>query len=109
MAETNELKDEERREFAAKIGRKEARRARARQSKESGVWFGLGMMGTIGWSVAIPTLIGIAIGIWLDINYPGQISWTITLLFIGLGVGCANAWYWVKREQGRIEEDRVDE
>ncbi len=104
-------KDEERREFLEKIGRKEARKSRARatQSEGRGVWFGLGMIGTIGWSVAIPTLIGTAIGIWLDINYPSRISWTITLLFVGLAVGCANAWYWVKREQGRIEEDRANE
>lgn len=101
-----ELKDEEKREFAAGIGRKEARKVKARQSKDRGVWFGLGMMGTIGWSVAVPTLVGIALGIWLDINYPGQISWTITLLFVGLFVGCANAWYWVKREQKKIEEDK---
>lgn len=101
-----ELKDEEKREFAAGIGRKEARKVKARQSKDKGVWFGLGMMGTIGWSVAVPTLIGIALGIWLDINYPGQISWTITFLFVGLFVGCANAWYWVKREQKKIEEDK---
>ena len=57
----------------------------------------------IGWSVAIPTLIGVAIGIWLDISYPGHISWTITFLFAGLAVGCANAWYWVERERKKIE------
>jgi ATP synthase protein I len=25
-------------------------------------------------------------------------SWTLTLLFTGLFIGCLNAWYWVVRE-----------
>jgi ATP synthase protein I len=37
------------------------------------VWFGLGMMGLIGWSVAIPTLLGAALGLWLDKRHPGAI------------------------------------
>jgi ATP synthase protein I len=96
-------------EFAENIGSKEARKIQARQNKAKGVWFGLGMMGMIGWSVAIPTLIGVAIGIWLDINNAGHISWTITFLFIGLVVGCANAWYWVERERKRIDGSQSDE
>ncbi len=76
---------------------------KARYEKDQTLWFGLGMMGTIGWSVAIPTLIGVAVGIWLDNRYPGSISWTLTFLFIGLVLGCLNAYYWVKKEQKRIE------
>jgi predicted F0F1-ATPase subunit len=50
----------------------------------AGVWFGLGMMGLIGWSVAIPTLLGAALGIWLDSRHPGSHSWTLALLVAGL-------------------------
>lgn len=92
-------------EFAEKIGEKEARKVKARRSKDKALWFGLGTMGMIGWSVAVPTLIGVAVGLWLDIHYSGQISWTLTFLSIGLAIGCANAWYWVRREQERIEGD----
>ena len=31
------------------------------------------MMGLIGWSVAVPTLLGAALGIWLDKHHPGAI------------------------------------
>jgi len=103
------LKKELQGEFAENIGSSETRKMKARQNKSKGVWFGLGMMGMIGWSVAIPTLIGVAIGIWLDINNAGHISWTITLLFAGLAVGCANAWYWVERERKKIEGSQNDE
>jgi ATP synthase protein I len=102
-------KDETQGEFAENIGSSEARKIKARQNKSKGVWFGLGMMGMIGWSVAIPTLIGVVIGIWLDSIYPGHISWTITFLFAGLVVGCANAWYWVERERKKIAGSQSDE
>ncbi len=95
-------------DFVERIGEKEARKVKARSSKDKGLWFGLGTIGVVGWSVAIPTLIGIAIGIWLDIHYPGQISWTLTFLSIGLAIGCANAWYWVSKEQKKIGSDDND-
>ncbi|TAL86434.1 MAG: F0F1 ATP synthase subunit, partial [Rhodanobacter sp.] len=48
--------------LAEQVGNKAARKLHARRHGASGVWFGLGMMGLIGWSVAVPTLIGAAIG-----------------------------------------------
>jgi len=55
------------------------------------------MFGVVGWSVAIPTLIGTALGIWIDNNWPSQFSWTLMLLIGGVMVGCLNAWYWVRK------------
>ena len=45
------------------------------------------MMGLIGWSVVVPTLLGAALGIWLDNRHPGTHSWTLMLLVIGLAYG----------------------
>ena len=42
------------------------------------------MMGLIGWSVVVPTLLGAALGIWLDERHPGAHSWTLALLVAGL-------------------------
>ena len=81
-----------------KVGAKEDRKIRARREKDRGVWFGLGMFGLVGWSVAIPTVIGIGLGIWIDTKWPSQYSWTLMFLIIGVLVGCLNAWYWIKRE-----------
>ncbi len=80
------------------IGVKGKRKGIAEKSKDHGVWFGLGMFGIVGWSVSIPTLILLAIGIWLDSTTQGQISWTLTFLVLGIVIGCLNAWYWVKQE-----------
>ena len=57
--------------FAEQIGAKANRKLRARHGAH-GVWFGLGMMGLIGWSVAIPTLLGAALGHWLDTRHAGR-------------------------------------
>ncbi|MDY6838415.1 MAG: AtpZ/AtpI family protein [Thermodesulfobacteriota bacterium] len=94
-----------RKELCRKVKIKEARKMRARQQKDGSVWFGLGMFGLVGWSVAIPTLIGVALGVWIDLRWPSRYSWTLTLLIIGIGLGCLNAWFWVSREREAIEEE----
>ena len=64
------------------------------------------MMGLIGWSVAIPALAGTALGIWLDGHHPGSHSWTLTLLIVGLAIGCFNAWHWVDKEDKEMREEQ---
>jgi ATP synthase protein I len=87
--------------MSEEIGVKERRKMRARGQEDRGIWFGFGMFGLVGWAVAIPTVIGIAIGIWIDNTYQAPQSWTLMGLFIGVVLGCLNAWYWVKRETRR--------
>lgn len=94
-----------RKELCRKVRAKEARKMRARQQKDHSVWFGLGMFGLVGWSVAIPTLVGVALGVWIDLKWASRYSWTLMLLIIGIGVGCLNAWFWVSRERKIIEEE----
>jgi ATP synthase protein I len=55
----------------------------------------------IGWSVAVPTVAGAALGLWIDHHWPGGVSWTLTLLIAGVILGCLNAWHWVSREGER--------
>lgn len=90
------------------IGAKAARKLRAQRHVTRTVWFGLGMMGLIGWSVTIPTLLGAALGIWLDNHHPGSHSWTLMLLVIGLVIGCLNAWHWVAREDKEMRKEQED-
>ena len=91
--------------FSRQVGAQAARKLKARRVAPKSVWFGLGMSGLVGWSVTIPTLIGAALGIWLDKHYPSTYSWTLMLLFIGLIIGCLNAWQWVHAEYKEIQED----
>ncbi|MDP2603995.1 MAG: AtpZ/AtpI family protein [Deltaproteobacteria bacterium] len=90
------------------VGAKAARKLRAQRHVTRTVWFGLGMMGLIGWSVVVPTLLGAALGIWLDKRHPGSHSWTLMLLVIGLIIGCVNAWHWVTKEDTEMREEQED-
>jgi ATP synthase protein I len=104
------LKPQERRSrlsesFIRKIGIKEARRMKGKTQKDDGIWFGLGVFGIVGWSVAIPALIGTAAGLWIDKTFPSRFSWTLMLLILGVGLGCLNAWYWVKMARENINRD----
>jgi len=94
--------------LSQQVGAKAARKLKAQRNGTAGVWFGLGMMGLIGWSVAIPTLLGAALGIWLDNRHPGSHSWTLMLLVIGLAIGCLNAWHWVAKEDKAMREEQED-
>ncbi|MEO7877395.1 MAG: AtpZ/AtpI family protein [Dokdonella sp.] len=95
--------------LADQVGAKAARKLKKQSDPDGGVWFGLGMMGLIGWSVAVPTLLGAALGIWLDSRYPGRHSWTLALLVLGLAIGCFNAWHWVAREDRAMQDDHSTE
>ena len=92
--------------FAGEVGAKAAIKLKARRNSPQGVWFGLGMMGLIGWSVTVPTLLGAALGLWLDHRHPGSHSWALALLVAGLVIGCLNAWHWVAKEEQAMREEQ---
>lgn len=94
--------------FTEDIHARVARKLLARRHPR-GVWAGLGMMGLVGWTVAIPTLLGAVAGMWLDARHPGSGSWTLALLVAGLVLGCANAWYWVAKEEREIRRETEDD
>ncbi len=85
-------------ELADKIAEKENRKLKARRFKDKGLLYGLGMFGLVGWSVSIPAVICLGIGIWLDSRYQSRFSWTLMMLVLGIFLGCWNAWYWVSKE-----------
>ena len=95
--------------LADQVGSKARRKLRAQRRGGAGVWFGLGMMGLVGWSVAVPTLAGAAIGMWLDKHYPGKHAWTLALLIAGLALGCFNAWRWIVKEDRAMHDDEEND
>lgn len=97
------------REWSEEVGDREVRKIRARRKRDRTLWVGLGAFGIIGWSVAVPTLVGIILGVWLDRLWPGSFSWTLALLLAGVTLGCLSAWYWVSLESKAIEEDEKED
>ncbi len=70
---------------------------RRKQAKKDqfNVLAGLGYMGMIGWLVVVPVLLLAWLGRWLDARSSGGISWTLSLLLLGLVIGIWNAWRWI--------------
>jgi ATP synthase protein I len=79
------------------VGRKAARKLRARETDRPSVWFGLGLFGIVGWTVTLPAVLGALLGLWLDRNWPGRHSWTLTLLVCGSGA-------WLRRRLAMVEK-----
>jgi ATP synthase protein I len=82
-------------EFLSEVGRQADRR---RAGRTPGVWQGLAQVGTIGWMVAFPAVGGAFLGRWIDGQFGTGIFWTISLLTIGLIIGCGAAWRAMNRE-----------
>jgi len=95
-------------EFSNSVGKIAKRKLKALKNDKKGVWFGLGMMGIVGWTIAVPTLLGAAFGVWLDKKYPETFSWTLSCLIIGLFVGCIIAWRWINKEHNEINRNNDD-
>ena len=92
-------KEDPENKFVKKVDSEAKRKLKARDKNE--IMFGLGTFGIIGWSITVPVLLGILLGQFLDNRLTMGFSWTITLLFIGVVVGCLNAWHWVEKKSGR--------
>lgn len=85
------------------------RKLRARRGRRGDAWYGIGLFGLVGWGVAVPTLAGVAVGVWLDRSHPGHASWALMGLGLGVLLGCLNALAWVGREQRAIHQPEPEE
>lgn len=61
---------------------------------------GFGTFGMIGWSIAVPTVGGAFLGLWLDRIAPQRFSWTIALILGGVVLGIFIAGVSVNKEGG---------
>jgi ATP synthase protein I len=98
------FKDENK--FGDYIAKKEKRKLKALRESSGSVWSGLGMFGMVGWSVAVPALLGAAFGIWLDKRFHQSFSWTLTCLMAGLCTGIVIAWYWISKEDKEMHKNK---
>lgn len=95
---------EEEANFTQCVNDRVARKQFAREMDPHNFWHGLGTIGTVGWTVALPTLLGVLLGIWIDSIWPtSPIPWTLTLLIGGLLFGLGSAWLWLEGERKAIE------
>lgn len=91
---------ERNRKQADDIGRDAARKRAARDDPGPSPLRGIGVFGMIGWAVAVPTVGGAFLGLWLDRIAPQDFSWTIALILGGVVIGGFLAWGWIDKEKG---------
>ena len=83
------------------------RMQRARRGPGASPLRGLGAFGMIGWSIAVPTVGGAFLGLWLNRVAPQDFSWPIALILGGAAIGGMIAWGWVSKEiEDRERADR---
>lgn len=87
--------EEEREQFYRQVERQKQRSRRAREEGDRTIRHGLRAFGVAGWSIVVPTLLGIAVGAWLDGRAGGGLRFTLSLMALGLLVGAANVWKWL--------------
>lgn len=96
-------------ELLKTIQNKEKQKLYTKKHKKSWIfWIGFSTFGLIGWSVIVPTMGGLALGIWIDRKWASPISWTLTLTMTGLILGCLSAWIWIRKERNQIEKEKND-
>ncbi len=91
------------------IRRSAERMQRARDEPGFSPLRGLGAFGMIGWAIAVPTVGGAFLGLWLNRVAPQDFSWPIALILGGAVVGGMIAWNWIDKEvsdQPRSEQDQ---
>lgn len=91
----NKKKKDPEKELLQKIGRDADQKIKAKKEGKE-IMFGMGVFGVVGFSIAIPTLLGVFLGVFIDNRTESTISYTLTFLFLGLTMGCISAWRWVK-------------
>lgn len=70
----------------------------ARAARRLTFWQGFTLVGAVGWMVSVPAVVGAFLGRWMDAEFVSGIFWTLSLLVLGLFLGCASAWRHVRRE-----------
>lgn len=70
---------------------------------------GLSALGVLGWSVALPTVGGALLGLWLEQIAPQSFSWPLALMLGGLVIGAIVAWEWMSKEGRSAVADQYAE
>ena len=73
----------------------------ARDVPEPSLGARLGQIGILGWTIVVPTLLGLAFGHWLDRRFGTGVFFSAPLLMVGAAIGLWCAWRWMRRQETR--------
>lgn len=77
--------------------RQDINRLEKAKKEKTSVLAQVSALGAIGLAFVLPIVVGAYLGIWLDDKLRGfSISWTISLIFVGIIVGAINVYFLLK-------------
>jgi ATP synthase protein I len=79
---------------------RDARRHARREPTAATFWRSLSVLGTVGWSIALPAVGGALLGHHLDARLDTGVRFTLMLLAAGVLVGAVLAWHAIQRGRG---------
>ena len=90
-----------------KTARQLIKKADKRQNQDNKqVVYRAALLSVYGWQMAIPVLLGIILGIFLDKVFPiPHFSWILNFILLGFVVGFYNATRWMKKNLGLKEKN----
>ena len=77
------------------VGKKEQKKL---SLKKTGILGYFGLFGMVGFTIAVPVVLGAFAGKYLDDHFSKNISWSLSFILGGLVIGCYNAWRYIKKE-----------
>lgn len=72
--------------------RRDGSRLARREHGHRSFWRSLGVLGMVGWPIALGSVGGALLGSWLDSRFESSGRYTLMLMTAGLLVGCLAAW-----------------
>jgi ATP synthase protein I len=74
-------------------------RLERREPSAASFWRSLSVLGTVGWSIALPAVAGAWLGHWLDLQLESGVRFTLMLLVAGVMLGSVVAWRVVREHR----------
>ena len=94
MAEDEEKRDH----LKQSVEVRQEREDRWKREGERPLWRNLSMLGSFGWLIVVPILIGALVGTWLDRRAGGGVFWSGSLIFAGAVIGFSMVWRRIRHE-----------
>jgi ATP synthase protein I len=85
-------------EMSEAVRMRKERRDAWERSGERPLWRNLSMIGSLGWLIVTPILLGVLAGHWLDMRFGTGIFWSGALIMLGAAFGAYLAWQRVGKE-----------
>jgi ATP synthase protein I len=92
--------DDQRQRLRRSVERQAHRLRRAEHRRHAWLAY-TGYIGTLGLVMVLPVVAGAYLGLWLDERLEGfSVSWTVSLICIGIGMGAINAYLLIRDGNG---------